>query len=60
MTNKIIDILPEEEQKRERILHAVKKVAQMQIMLNNAIDELTKEIYDEPTTSISESCEYKA
>ena len=37
MKDKIIDVLPEKEQRRERILHAVKRLA-------NAVDELIKEV----------------
>lgn len=40
----MINILPEDEQKKEKILHAIKKIAQMQMMLNTAIDELFKEL----------------
>jgi hypothetical protein len=45
--DKIIDILPEDEQRREKILHAVKKVAQMRQMLDNAIDDLISEVVKE-------------
>lgn len=51
------------DEKRERILHAIKKVAQMQVMLSNAqsklnhaIDELAKEIYGKPIDAVDESC----
>jgi len=41
---KIEDVLPDDEKRKEKILHAVKKVAQMQVMLDSAIDNLVKEV----------------
>lgn len=35
------------EEKRERILHAVKNVAELRHKLDTAIDELTKEVLSE-------------
>lgn len=49
---KIIDIIPEEEQRRERILHAIKKVAQIRHALDQAIDELLKEVINEQSDVI--------
>lgn len=44
--DKIIDILPYDEKKKEQILHAVKNVAMKRVELDNAIDLLVKAIYE--------------
>lgn len=46
--DKIIDILPKEEQHRERILHAVKRVAEARKALDKALDELALEFAEWP------------
>lgn len=45
---RIIDILPEEEQRRERILHAVKRVADARKALDKSLDELAMEFAEWP------------
>lgn len=45
--DKIIDILPDDEKRKERILHAVKKIAQARTALDRAIDEMLAEVVRE-------------
>ena len=45
---KIIYILPESEKRKERILHAVKRVAEARKKLDQALDDLAMEFVEWP------------